>query len=764
MNFFRRRPLALIIALCLGMNAVSALLPAIVKLILIFVCIIAVPLLILITRKLKIKQICNISSVPFITVASALIICCILICHAYYDTYAGKYDSLKSQTVRASVSAVEYSTSYSALYSVKLKLCDGEVSGAKGLIYSESAIGLSPGDIIETSVEFVPFEEFHGNYNFTKLNFLAHGYVFTANIIDDTKTVGNVKSLGIWFTNLRQSFSAKMSLYLSDDTASLVDALFLGERDGLDKIYRDFSRAGVVHLLALSGMHLAILDAMISKVLKKLGVRPKGRNILTLIFIIFYTALTGFLMSVTRAALMLIIVRLAMIINHDADRITTLFVACGLIVLVSPTAVFDVALQLSFFSTLGILVMSEAVHVRFKEIPYYDTGRYSLRFRTMKFFETILPSIAAVMFILPLQWLYFGETSLLSVPSTVILSVFCEGLLVLIPIYLLSCLIGAHLICAGLAWLMEILNKICSLAAEWLASFSVPISLNYPFAFPIILLCITVIIIMMVKNVSSWLYALIPFCIATAIFLSCVAMYENVHMDDVTLDYINSTSGDALIAVSEREAVLIDISEGSSEIYYDCIYNLRKNNITEIDTILYTHIHRRHVNSLRKLLNNRVVKRILLPMPTTEYDKYIIMEICTLAEEYGTKAILYSNTSEIRFTFGDLSITLPKSVKLERSTHPLMTLLIEYDNTDIAYIGKSAWEDQTVIENISGAEYIIFGTHGPTIKAVPDENFGKNAKVICVPTDTLLSELSPWISTFDSPIIGEEQLRIDLTP
>ncbi len=662
------------------------------------------------------------------------------------------------------MTSVEYSTSYSALYSVKLESIGGESSGAKGLVYSESMITLSPGDTFEASLEFVPFEEFYENYSHSRLDLLSDGYVFTANMTGSVKIVGETKSIGVQLGKLRENLSAKMSLHLSDDAASLANALFLGERGGLDKIYRDFSRLGIIHLLALSGLHLSVLDRMISKILEKFRIRPRHRNIAVLIFIVFYVALTGFLMSVMRAALMLIMTRLAMFIRHDADRITTLFVACGLTVLVSPCAVFDVSLQLSFFSTLGVLVMAEATGARFKKRPYNETRLRSPVFRIMKICESVLLSLAAVMFILPLQWLYFGEVSLLCVPATLIMTIFCEGLLVLIPMYLVFSLIGGHFICGGLAWVIEILSKICTSLSGSLASLAPPISLKYMFALPIIVVCLAVIVVMMILNVRSWFHALIPFGVASAIFLTCTAVYENIHTSYITLDYINDTSGDVLIAVAGREAMMIDISEGSSAIYYDCIQNLSKNKITEIDTVLYTHIHRRHVNSLKKILNKRVIKRILLPMPTTEYDKYITLEICTLANEYGTEAVLYSSSDESSFTFESLSVTLPKATKLKRSTHPLMTLLIEHENKSIAYIGKSAWEDEALISGVKDAEYMIFGTCGPKIKAMPGDGFAKNAKVICIPTDTLSSELSEWSNTFSGRLIDDDRLRINLTP
>ncbi len=764
MNFFKRRPLALMISICLATSAATAMLSSAMKVVLILISVGFVPLFIAIVRRFGIKEICNVSSSAFIAAVSALTVCSILLNYAYYDAYAGKYNKYDTATVRAEIIGIENSTSYSVVYSARLQSVNGVPSQAKGLICSETAIGLSPGDLVEATAEFVPSEDFYRDYDMPRIRFLSDGYVFTCNTDGTPGIVGKVASLDAEFANLRDNISAKMSLCLSDDASALANALFLGDRSGLEKVYRDFKNMGVVHLLALSGLHLAVLDSMISKLLKAFGVRPKSRNFITLLFIIFYTALTGFLMSVMRAALMLILSRLAMFLNNRADRVTTLFAACGLIVWVEPAAVFDVALQMSFASTLGILLISEETGKLFAGVPYYASWRYTFRFRLLKTLEVIPISFAAAVSVLPLLWLYFGETSLLSVPATLIMAIFCEGLLVLIPIYLLFALTGLHSLGVGIGWLIEILTKICTVIADLLASVSSLVSLNYPFALPIIIVCAAVIILMMIKNVSSWLYALIPIGISVIIFLSGAAIYETLHENDVTLDYISADSGDALIAVSGRKAMLIDISEGPSDIYYSCMDALANNCIIEIDTLLYTHIHRKHINSLRGLLNKLVIRRILLPVPTGEYDRYITLEIAALAKEYGTEAIFYTVFEETEINFGDIRITLPKKAALNRSTHPIMTLLIEHNDSEIAYIGKSVWEDEKLWNEIKEAEYMILGGCGPEIKSFPDGSINPKTKVICIGDKTVLGELSPWLDGFKGTIIREKQLKINLTP
>ena len=92
------------------------------------------------------------------------------------------------------------------------------------------------------------------------------------------------------------------------ETGGLLGAILLGDRTYLSgQTSLDFSRIGISHVLALSGMHLAILILGIEKLLSLIGISKKARYIITIILTLAYVALTGFSVSVVRAGIMLII-------------------------------------------------------------------------------------------------------------------------------------------------------------------------------------------------------------------------------------------------------------------------------------------------------------------------------------------------------------------------------------------------------------------------------------------------------------------------
>ncbi len=763
MNFYRRRPLALIISLCLITSVLSALIPGNAKVILIAVCGIISLFVILLTDHQRKKLFCNIPQVLFFVIASAMIMCTLLISYVYYDVYAAKYSSLDTGHIRAVVTEVESCTAYNTVYVVRLESCGGEPSRAKGLLYTETALALALGDIIEAEVDFCELDEFHESYDTPRTALLADGYVFTCQTAGAVEVVGSKDLPDIWFTRLRDDFSARMSLYLDRNAVALSDALLLGERGGLGRVHRAFTYIGITHILALSGLHIAILSGGLTRLLERLGFGKKPQTAAVFIFLLFYVSLTGFLMSAVRAAIMLMLTFAASVISSGSDRVTALFAACGLIVFTCPAAVFDVSLQLSFFATLGVLLMSESSAKLFDDVQEKSWRHILLRYPS-KLIRGIFVSLGATMFILPLQWLYFGELSLLSIPATIIISIICEALLLVLPVHLIFSLTGFHFISRRLGFIVTALARLCSDTAEYLASFPSLISLHYPFAFPIIILTVCVIVWMMAKNFSSWLWALIPFGAASAVFLFGVTAYNAAYYERATIDYMSDSSGDIVAAVSERQAIIIDVTDGSRGLMYDARQHLSESFVTEIDTLLLTHLHRRHTSSVRALLKNRIVHRIIIPLPSGEYDKYIADELCDIAAEYGAEAILYSSIEDAEIIFNDLKLTLPTMLMTERAEEPLRVLQISCQGTDISYIGACAWESEYLWNIADDAKYLIFGSHGPSIKEAPNLVLSDKTEFILISSEEVGTQLSGCLSAFDGTAVVDSELLVVIDP
>ncbi len=764
MNFYRSRPLAAALSLCIAVSAAAAFLGAVPKLILIATVVVAAIAAVVIFRGRGTVRICGLQATGFIMLTSALTLCMLLISFAYFNVYVAKYDSLSQEVICAEVVEVESRTAYSSVYRVRLREVGKRAYSAHGLVRCDSADTLAIGDVIVCEVKFSPLDAFYEYRPVSRLTMLADGNVFACDTVGSVGVVDTADTVEIRLAKLREAYSAKMALYLDRDSAALADALMLGEREGLGKIYRDFNYIGVLHILALSGLHLSVMCSGLDIVFTKLGIGRRLRYVLLVALMLFYIGLTGYLMSVMRAAIMLMITFAASLLDSESDKVTSLFFAVWLINLTNPAAMFDVSLQLSFCATLGVLLMSEAVK---RETDKLEAGGKPLRFilgRIRRVIVSVGASLGATLFILPLQWLYFGEISTLSVPATIIMSVLCEGLLILLLPFVVCSLAGLDFICGRLGYLICLLSGIISEASSALEAHAELISLRYPFALPIIIGLTCVIVWMATKNFRSWLYALIPFSAACIVFITGVRLYEFTQTDAASVDYFSLDSHDAMLLVSDRQAMAIDITDGSGTLMWEINNALAERYFTELDAFMLIDIDRRHINSVRQLIGSRRIHRLLIPIPSDDYDAYMLDELYRIAEEYGTETVMYSPYRETELSFGDVTITMPSRGFIERSSEPLALMNFTYGEAKLTYAGSSAWENEYTWSYSDGARYMILGSNGPVFHSPPEGTADERLKFIALSPDIPVDGLKVWLDGFSGILMQDGTVRIDITP
>lgn len=139
---------------------------------------------------------------------------------------------------------------------------------------------------------------------------------------------------------------------------ALVSALLLGSKDFLDKdIIQEFSHAGVIHVLSVSGLHVGIMYVLVDKMLFFLKRGRKGRkmhSILILGCIWAYAFITGLPTSVMRAALMFSLIAAGKMIKRSSESYNILAVAAFFQLLINPYDITQVGFQLSYVAVLGI--------------------------------------------------------------------------------------------------------------------------------------------------------------------------------------------------------------------------------------------------------------------------------------------------------------------------------------------------------------------------------------------------------------------------
>ena len=749
MNFYRGRPFALIITAGVLIYGFGAFVGTAFRIALGILIILLSFAAIIFSRRSKDSRILGIPSMLFCAALSAVLLISLLMTHAYYDRHEAYYrtfdDDTKLHELSGEIISVESENSFSSVYKIKLTEIDGEAVSATGLVSTDTSVNMGLGSIISFKGEFCPLEDFYEYRDVSRINLLADGCVFACRMEDTAVYSGKGGGLTVFFTELRENIVAKINTYLHRDSSALASALLLGEKDNLGRIHRDFTYTGTLHILALSGMHIVIICGLLERFLLRLKLGAAARRILCCIFMILYAALTGFQTSVVRSVLMLIIANTMYAFRNGIDRVTSLFIACFLIISANPPAIYDVGLQLSFSATLGVLLVTDIpAHNPVSDDFDKHTERAPFLFHHRKFLADLLAPFGAAIFIIPLQCVYFGEMSLSAIPATLILTTIFSLLLSLLVPFTALLLLGLDFICKPFALIIDAVCHLTMKIAEFLAEFSKLISLRYPFAVVIIILFVIAIIVMMVKNVRGWGKAVAAYIMAVALIVTGSAIYENARRDIPSVNYTAVKSNDIFVLFSDCKAVIIDCTDGSSSAMYEAMEILADNYFTSVDTLIFTRLNSRHINAARALLERRKVASILIPTSDVDTLSYTADRLYEFAEKYGAKLYVYNRNKEIGLTYGSLTLSIPKAVKISRSTRVLPALKFTVGGDILAYIGRAAWEDEYIRDYISDSEHLIFGVNGPVFKGYDGSIDLDRAKFVFTADEELSEALSPY--------------------
>jgi len=166
--------------------------------------------------------------------------------------------------------------------------------------------------------------------------------------------------------NARLAVAALIDRAGKQQSGAVLKALVIGDRSAISTDAREaFNRAGVGHILAISGLHIGIvatvafvffqkLLCLIAPLLWRAWTR-KGAAILSLFPVCIYGLISGMSPSTQRAVIMVIAFLMAFLVEREADAINTLSVAALIILIIYPPSLFSVSFQLSFMAVLSIL-------------------------------------------------------------------------------------------------------------------------------------------------------------------------------------------------------------------------------------------------------------------------------------------------------------------------------------------------------------------------------------------------------------------------
>ena len=219
---------------------------------------------------------------------------------------------------------------------------------------------------------------------------------------------------------LRATLSESLQRSLPEPASALARSLLLGQRRGLpDEVRQDFIETGTSHLLAISGLHVAILLGAALALGRMLFGGASWALLLALVAVWAYAMVSGMSPSVTRAALMGSVFLLGRALGREGASLPALAAAAAAMTALDPRLLGNVSFQLSFTAVVGLLLLAPPIEARLARVAAQVTGAEGASAALGRATASATAAgIAATLGTLPLVALVFERVSYLGIPAT----------------------------------------------------------------------------------------------------------------------------------------------------------------------------------------------------------------------------------------------------------------------------------------------------------------------------------------------------------
>ncbi len=591
----------------------------------------------------------------------------------------------------------------------------------QGLILVNTYLGDCPyeyGDVLKIKGKL---DKPVGQKNFGEFNYelyLAREKIFTYLNIWQEK---DIQKIGEDDSNFLVSFSLSARDKIKEITKQtlpppynyLLIGMLLGEKSFIPTDLKEvFAEAGIMHILAVSGLHVGIIAMALIAFLGILRLPKKPKLLILISILIMYASITGFRPSVLRATIMFILLIGGKLLNRSRNLNISLFFAAFLILLSNPLILYDAGFLLSFIVTFSIINLSPILQGLFSKIVIWIKSPLAV-------------STAAWIGIFPLSAYFFSKVSIISIVSNIFI----------IPLTGIAVILGFVTFFIGLASISFagiianinylVLNLITLIAK----SFSlIPFAFVYvaqPSIMVIILYYLSVFFMVEIfyKKTLSQKIKKKAALIVLSVTLLIIIVQVFYPADNLKVNFINVGEGDCiLIEAPNKINILID-GGGTPQSDFDVgskivIPYLRRKGINEIDLLILTHPHLDHLEGLLPVLRELKVDMVLdsgLICDLPAYKEFISIIQKKGIPYHKAKAgdnFIFSNNLEIFL----LNPLYDSDFYCESDfNNASIVVKLFYKNTDFLFTGdieEAAEKKLLVWQNILQSDILKVGHHG----------------------------------------------------
>ena len=620
---------------------------------------------------------------------------------------------LDGQTASIELEVSSYPKSGDGYSRIEGIIRNGDLPNSR-IILTDSKSGsvlqtLLPGDRVLFDAKLKSSDKRYGDsYDY----YYSSGIYLLATLKSDIQVLGHSDSIRYLPVKANHALSDAVNKLFGGDTAAFLKSLMLNNRtdfNARDELYTAFSRSGIMHIIAVSGMHITFLAGFI----KLAFGNGKKSSWLCLIIIWFFVFMTGFSPSASRAGIMVSLVLLGNISERESDSPTALFAALLVLLLINPYAVKSISLQLSFASTAGILAFSAPIFsalTRRRKSGFFPA--------VYRYIISIIACSAGVLILsLPLMMYHFGTVPVLSILANILcmwaVSVSFIGGYISALVYFISpaaAKIFSVPVSAAVRYIINVASRISAVPFSTLYINNADNTALY-----LMLGIYAVCIILGLTKLKTVYKILIPVVLFSAgIYLTVTvtkAQYEAVP----SISAIDVGQGQSISVFSGKDTVLIDCgSSFSADNAGDTAGKyLLSCGREKINLLLITHLHEDHANGITHLFNYIKIDEIVLSEDFKD-DTVILPKILRKAAENGTKVTYISNNATSHV--GNISIDIFNNRdENENDNENCLCGIVTVGDYDMLFTADASIEAENGLlkyNDIPSVELLVIGHHG----------------------------------------------------
>lgn len=586
--------------------------------------------------------------------------------------------------------------------------------------------------------------------DFDERTYLAHKSVFSSLYVREFQSLQRISSQQTAFENIvfavRKYVEHSIPQVIHNLSAQkVIKALILGDQSDLSAETRaDFSKTGLTHILAISGLHILLIGMLLYEFLRIFLLRMRGfraswekllswqrieywRAFITLGVLLVYTALTGATPSVVRATVMCAVFIGGNLMQRSVSTLNSLGISALLLFAWQPQTLFDIGFQLSFAAVGGILLFQPLFETVFaKWIPFYpQTWQEKLK---KNVFDSSAVSFQATLATAPVLLFHFGNVSL----AGLLLN------LIAIPISNVALLSGiVSLLFAG--WLPLIANllgataefstwlllQVASYGNAWLGAFSIRGYVDN--LWTVLALIAAIFMLSQWFTTIRWKIGLVG--LTTLSMSIWTSNFDGSHVAKLKVLFFDVGQGDAtLIQFPNGKTMLIDA--GNANEYGDAglstIYpHLQRFGISKLDAVLISHPHNDHQGGLPSLMRRIPIQHILTN--GQKYDSPAYYETLLLADSLnvGFHLVKAGQTLDLDANV-QIRILSPETTPQTEAdvNNNSVVLQMRYGNTSFLFTGDAGAETEAALVSRYGASLqshvVKVGHHGSRTSSIPE--------------------------------------------